>query len=382
MRKAIVIIILSSFVGWAYGQKNNVQSAANSFKYKQHADAKKYIDLASTHPKTSNSSKMWYYRARVYLDIHTDKPGLDGDAIGKSLSSFMTYFDVDQSKIYEDSSRVYIINASIKCFVEGVAKYREKDYAKAKELYTLVLKSLNYDKNNDLPRNNVSEKTIYLNLYYTANAAEDLVLAKEYLNKLISLNYNDARIYLFMCQILLDEKDSVGALSYIKKGRERFYDDKDLIIREVNLSIKMGKSEELLKTMNEDIEYDSGNSTLFLVRGILYEKQGNKEAARKDYLEALELNPNYFIATYNLGAMYYNEGVEIMNAAKDILDNAKYAKEKSKGDAVFKQAIPYLETALEIDPKDSDTAQRLIRIYARIGDDAKYQALKKKIGEE
>ncbi|MBL4577419.1 MAG: hypothetical protein JKX74_03045 [Flavobacteriales bacterium] len=382
MRKTIVIIIFTSIVGWSYGQKNNVQSAANSFKYKEYAEAKKYIDLASAHPKTSNSSKMWYYRGRIYLAVHDENNSkIDPEAISKSLSSFMTYFDVDQSKMYEDSSRVYIINAAIGCFIEGVNEYKGKDFTKASELYQLVLRSLEYDKNKDLARNNVSEKSIYLNMYYAASAADDKVRSKEYLDKLISLNYNDANIYLFMCQILLDEKDTAGALSYIEKGRERFYDNKNLILRQVNLSIKMGKSDELHKRMSEDIEYDSGNSTLFLVRGILNEQNGDKEAAKKDYLEALELNPSYFIAAYNLGAMAYNEGVEIMNNAKEILDNNKYAQEKARADLLFKEAIPHFEVALEIDPEDMDTVQRLIRMYARTGEDEKYQALKKKMGD-
>lgn len=378
MRKIIAIVIFSCAVGWSYGQKNNIQSAANSFKYEEYADAKKYIDLASAHPKTSNSSKMWYYRGRIYLEVHNqDNSKLDPDAISKSLTSFMTYFDVDQSKMYEDSSRQYIINASINCFIAGVDKYKAKEYAKAGELYKLVLKSLDYDKNKDLARNNVSAKSVYLNLYYSANAAKDQVNSKGYLEKLIELNYNDANIYMFMSQLLLEEKDTVGALSYIEMGRERFYDDKNLILQQVNLSIKIGKGDELLKRMTEDIEYDNGNSTLYLVRGILYEQKGDKEAAKKDYLEALELNPNYFIAAYNLGTMLYNDGVEIMNTARDIVDNTKYAKEKAKGDVLFNEAIPHFELALDIDPKDVDTAQLLIRLYARIGDDAKYQALKK-----
>ncbi|MBL4656743.1 MAG: tetratricopeptide repeat protein [Flavobacteriales bacterium] len=378
MRKIIALLVFTGSFGATIAQKNNVQSAANSFKYEEYADAKKYIDLASAHPKTLNSPKMWYYRGRIYLEVHSfEKSKLDPDAISKSLSSFMTYFDVDQSRIYEDSSRVYIINAAINCFIAGVEEYRAKEYTKAGELYKLVLKSLDYDKNKDLARNNVSEKSIYLNLYYAASGAKDKKNSKIYLDKLIELNYNDANIYLFMSQLLLEEGDTAAGLSYIEKGRERFYDDKNLILEQVNLSIKMGKSEELLKRMSEDIEYDSGNSTLYLVRGILYEQKGDKEGAKKDYLEALELNPSYFIATYNLGAMLYNDGVEIMNAAREIVDNTKYTKEKEKADILFNEAIPHFEAALEINPKDADAAQRLIRLYARVGDDAKFQALKK-----
>ncbi|MBL4755103.1 MAG: tetratricopeptide repeat protein [Flavobacteriales bacterium] len=379
MRKAIAIIILSSTMGWAFGQKNNVQSASNSFKYKEYGEAKKYIDLAAAHPKTANAPKMWYYRGRIYLSIHEKKSSLDPEAITKSINSLMTCLDVDKSKMYADSSSVYLMNGAIQCFISGVHEYQAKEYTKASELYELVLKTLEYDKNKDLARNNVSEKTIYLNLYYAANASKDNVKSKKYLDKLIDLGYNDANIYLFMCQILLEENDTVNALAYIEKGRERFYDDKNLILQQVSLSIKMGKSDALLKRMTEDIEYDSGNPTLFLVRGILYEQNGNKEGAKKDYLEALELNPGFFVAAYNLGAMFYSEAVEILTAAKEIVDNDKYAKEKDKAIALFKEGIPHLEAALEIDPKDHDTAQRLVRMYARTGDTAKYDALKKKI---
>ena len=379
MKRIIALIILTSTISWAFAQKNNVQSAANSFKYKEFAEAKKYIDLASKHVKTANSSKMWYYRGRIYLAIHeSGNTKLDADAIAKSVTSLMTCLDVDKSKMHEDSSRIYLMNGAIKCFVEGVNKYRAKDYVKASELYTLVLKTLAYDKNKDLARNNVSEKSIYLNLYYAAHGADDKAKSKEYLAKLIELNYNDANIYRFMSQILLEEGDTGAALGYIEKGRDRFYDNKDLILDQVTLSIKMGKSDELLKRMSEDIEYDDGNSTLYLVRGILYEKNGEQEKAKEDYLIALELNPAYFIAAYNLGAMFYNDGVKVRNDAKEIVSNTEYAKEKAKADVLFKNAIPHFEAAHEIDPTDNDTIQRLIRLYALTGDTDKYEALKKK----
>ena len=380
MKRLLAVIIFTSGMGWAFAQKNNVQSAANSFKYEEYSEGKKYIDLAAKHPKTANSPKMWYYRGRIYLAIYgQDGSTLDPDAIAKSVTSLMTCLDVDKTEMHTDSAQIYLINAAIKCFIEGVNKYKAKDYAKSSELYSLVLKTLDYDEKKNLARNNVSEKTIYLNLYYAASGAEDKARSKEYLEKLIELNYNDPDIYRFMCQLLLEEKDTAGGLSYIEKGRERFYDDRDLIIEQVNLSIKMGKSDELLKRMSEDIEYDAGNSTLYLVRGILYEKKGDQEAAKKDYLEALELNPGYFVAAFNLGAMCYDAGAEILTAAKDILDNAKYAKEKEKAMALFKEGIPHLEAALEIDPTDDAAAQRLVRMYARTGDTDKYNALKAKM---
>ena len=49
------------------------------------------------------------------------------------------------------------------------------------------------------------------------------------------------------------------ALGYVEKGRERFYDDNSLIGEQVDLSLKMGKADELLTRLSEDIEYDMTN---------------------------------------------------------------------------------------------------------------------------
>jgi len=382
MKKFLFISLFSGLLLSAMAQKNNVQSAANTVKYKEWADGKKYIDLAAVHPKTSNSPKMWYYRGRVYLGVHEDKQKtVDPDAIGKSTESLVNCLNVDEGEMYKDSATYYLMRAAILCFYEGIGQYKAGEYEKAAKLYDLVLKSLKHDKSKDLARNNVSEKTVTLYLYYAASGAEDKEKSKTYLEKLIEMNYNDPKIYLFMSRLQQEEGDTASALSSIEKGRERFYDDKNLIKEQVALSIILGKSEELMKKLNEDIEYDQGNASLYVIRGTMYEKQGNLESAIVDYKEAVDINPSLFIANYNLGAIYFNDGVQIMNKAKDILSNDLYNKEKAKADAKFKEALPYFETAYELDPKDQVVAQSLLRLYVRVGEDEKYQQLKAKFGK-
>ena len=373
-----LILLLAFFAG--YSQKNNVQSAANSFKEKEYADAKKFIDLALEHPSTSNDPKMWYYRGRVYLSIHqADSSKLDPDAIEKSTKGLINCLNTDENKMFPDSAKYYLMSAAIMAFYEGANQYKLGNYPKASKLYNLVLSAFQYDDKKDLPRNNVSEKTVYLYMYYAANSANDKANSKLYLNKLIEMNYNDPKIYIAMSSLLLEDNDTAGALSCIEKGRERFYDDKDLIREQVGLAMKIGKSDELLNRLNKDIDYDPGNGILYVVRGILYEKKNNTDSAVADYTKALELNPASFIANYNLGIIYFNEGGRIMNEAKDILDNKVYSMEKNKADTQFKKAIPYFEAALEINPKDELTLQGLMRLYVRVGEDEKYQMIKKQI---
>ena len=77
--KNLILIALVALAFQVVAQKNNVQSAANSLKYDEYEEGKKYIDLATVHPKTVNDPKMWYYRGKVYLAIHDKKKDIDTD---------------------------------------------------------------------------------------------------------------------------------------------------------------------------------------------------------------------------------------------------------------------------------------------------------------
>ena len=392
----LVLLLISSI---ACAQKNNVQSAAKAIglasianadgsmvsgikeKYGELEDAKKYIDLALAHPKTANSVKMWYYRGRVYLIIHQQKrKDIDPDAIRIATESLLKCLEEDEKKMLKDSTKVFLMTAAILCFYEGQNKYNDEKYAEAAHLYELVHGCLQYDTGKDLARNNVSEKTIILYKYYSANKLGDDEKAKVHLTKLIEMNYNDPMIYISMSRLMQEEKDTAKALEYVEKGRKRFYDDAVLIREQVDLSIALGKSDELLKRLGSDIEYDPENNALFMVRGTLHQKNGDLDKAAADFKEALEIDPTSFLPNYNLGVMNYNEGVKVMDAAKQIKSNEEYAKEKARAEKIFGEAIPYFEAAHEIDSKDKVVLQSLLRLYVRVGDDAKYAELKKKMG--
>ena len=399
MRTVNFIMVFLFIASMTLAQKNNVQSAAKAIglrsltsndgtmvsgiiaKYDELEDAKKFIDLALVHPKTNNSVKMWYYRGRTYLIIHQQKrTDIDSDAIRIATESLLKCIEIDEKKLFKDSAKVFLMSAAILCFYEGQIKFYDEKYKEAANLYELAHTSLQYDTGKDLARNNVTEKKIILNKYYAADKLGDNEKAKEHLTKLIEMNYNDPLIYISMSRLMQKEKDTVKALEYVNKGRTRFYDDAVLIREQVDLSIALGKSEELMKTLGSDIEYDPDNNALYMVRGTLHQKNGDLDKAAVDFKEALDIDPSLFLPNYNLGVMYYNEGAKVMAAAREIKSNEEYAKEKAKAEKKFGEAIPYFEAALVIDEKDKTVLQSLLRLYVRVGDDAKYSELKKKMG--
>src|SRR3972149_6115238 len=248
-----------------YAQNNNVQSAATAIglvpcaymldgetqmgmcikvNYDELERAKKFIDLAAEHPQTADDPKMWYFRGRIYLEIHRDTTRaqkIDPDAIAKATKSLVNCLKADEKKLYTDSAQLSLINSAIDCFYEGVRIFKNNVFDKAGELYNLVLEAVPYDTRNDLVRNNVSEKTVYLNLFFASKTQGNNKKSKAYLQKLIELGYNDPLIYVSMSKILLEEKDTLNALEYIDLGRKKFYDDIDLIKEQVDLYLKTGK---------------------------------------------------------------------------------------------------------------------------------------------
>jgi Flp pilus assembly protein TadD len=56
---------------------------------------------------------------------------------------------------------------------------------------------------------------------------------------------------------------------------------------------------------------------------------------------------------------------------------AEYDAAKKKFEAKFKEALPFLEKAYQLNPKDSGTLQSLKQLYTRLGDFKKAEEMKK-----
>jgi CO dehydrogenase/acetyl-CoA synthase beta subunit len=88
--------------------------------------------------------------------------------------------------------------------------------------------------------------------------------------------------------------------------------------------------------------------------------------ASAQYDLALQLNPNYFDALYNKGAMYFNRAVKMNDATNNIKDPKKYEAESKKVDAAFKESLPILEKAETIGTEDQETIQSLLQTLQKL----------------
>ena len=105
------------------------------------------------------------------------------------------------------------------------------------------------------------------------------------------------------------------------------------------------------------------------------------DKAKKLYEEVLKMDPNNISANYNLGIIYYNEGVEIVNNMDYSLDLFELNAVQDRIIELFKESLPYMKKAYELNPKRKETLIGLQGIYFSLNDIEKSEAFKKELEE-
>jgi tetratricopeptide (TPR) repeat protein len=97
------------------------------------------------------------------------------------------------------------------------------------------------------------------------------------------------------------------------------------------------------------------------------------------YQEVLKLDPNNISANYNLGILYYNKAVSIINSLDYDMDIYKLMEIQDQCVEIFKQSLPYMEKALELDPNRIETLKGLEGIYISLNEFEKSNAIRARL---
>jgi tetratricopeptide (TPR) repeat protein len=305
------------------------------------------------------------------------------NSINIATESFFKSKETDAKNKYTENADFYLLYCAIGLYNNGINFYNAKEYRKAVETYQKVLLITPLDKKGDLKRNSggeVTEEKITQFMYYAAQADGNYKDAKTYILRLIALNYRDPRIYADIANILLMEKDTAAALSYVEKGRAIKEDDKNLINMELDIYLKQGKLQLLLDKLNIAIEGDPENKIYYFARAVSYEGLGNTEKAEADYKKATEVDPEYYDAYYNVGVMYVNKCNPLIEKYQKTYKQAEIDALEAEMNKFYKIAIVNFAKAFEnpgmtISEK-VDMATTMKRIYSKVGDTAKVDEMK------
>lgn len=375
MKKLIILLFAAFLVTGLSAQTSKRTSAFNYFKNGKMEKAKEYIDPCIEDAKTMNSSKTWYYRGNIYLQIALDSnySYLDPNALEVAWESYNKCIELDKRDEYTNDIKNNMQIIAYNFFNDGVQFYNVKDYESAANSFMNT-----YKVSQEI---GVTDTLALENVAYAYDLAEDYPNAEMTYKMLMELGKESPIIYSSLADMHFKMNDSVVAEEYIIAGREKFPDNYQLLIAETNLNLARGDNEKAVYNLTQALETDPTNVTIWFALGTNYESTGNMEEAEAAYNKCIEIDPEYSNAYYNLGAMYNNMAADIMEMANELpLDKVKeYDAEKAKSDALLEKALPYLEKSDELKPDDIDTLITLKLIYTNMNKLDKLKMVNEKI---
>jgi hypothetical protein len=103
--------------------------------------------------------------------------------------------------------------------------------------------------------------------------------------------------------------------------------------------------------------------------------------AKEAYNKILEFDPNNIMANYNMGILYYNQAVNLINQSDYDLDIVALNDIQDNSITLFKESLPFMEKAYELDPKRRETLLGLSGIYFSLNEFEKSNMYKQKLEE-
>lgn len=337
--------------------------------------AKAYQDLLAVE-KASGKDKYSAQAATSILDIKY-----------KLMNSAIADTKVDKhaegaKKLYD----AYLLDKkdTINLYYAASTYVNGKDYATALKMYE-ELKTLNYSGKGTsyLATNKLTGQE---DLYSTAKERDLAVkLGTHEKPKTEAIPSKRGEIYKNIALILVQDGKTEEAKKAISDARKANPEDTSLILTEANLYLETKDFDTYKKLVGEALEKNPNDVDLIFNLGVLSVNAKNPADAEKYYRKVMEIDPKYINAYINLAALKLEDEKVIIDEMNKLGTSAKDMKRyevlKTKREDLFKSVIPYLQKAVEIDPKNLDVAKTLLNVYSALEMMPEAKALKEKVKE-
>ncbi|WP_179345156.1 tetratricopeptide repeat protein [Winogradskyella ursingii] len=419
MKKIIALVLLLAVGSMGFAQKSEVRAIEKALKNSNYADAKSAVASAEALMGSMDDkmkAQFYYLKAQA---LYAGGSGSDSD-IDEAITTLGKLTDLETSmgklRYTEDANEMKseMLNSYLTKANQAIT---DKDYKTAATRFEKVYRMSPQD-------------TIYL--YYAASSAVnalDYDNALDYYEKLKNMDFSGETMNYYATNVATGEEEAFNsasvrdlsvktakthnnprnvkseskkaeivkniALIYVAQGndekalaamsdaRSENPDDLGLLLSEANVYLKMGNKEKFKSLMEEATQKDPNNAELLYNLGVLAAEAGSNEDAKKYYEKAIAIDPSYVDAYNNLAVVILageSEIVEKMNAlGTSAADNKKYDEYKEQRSQLYRDAIPYLEKALELKETNLNAAKTLMNIYSALGETEKFKAMRTKV---
>lgn len=360
MKKVMILLAVVLTANVMMAQKKDRTDAFMYNKNGQYEKAMISIEKCINHEqfmgmKPNDQSQAWLYRASIYQNILQSQDeairNLAPDALEKVYESLMKCME-NQSYLNENKQEIYqrVTAVMNSYYTKGADDYNTGKFAEAAPMFKKA-----YDIAKSLGGGN--EANDMLNLAATSSLrAEDYATALEYFTELKNSGVDDVDIYKHLAASYHGLGNEEKAFEMINAGLEKYPGDAAMIIEKVNVYLKQGKGEEAINDLVELQKLDPSNASILFILGTIYGDENNdvydSEKAIHYYEEAIKLNPNYYDAIYNLGAMYISLSNKLKTQANELpLDKVKeYNELVEQAEELVRTGLPYVKQAYEAQP--------------------------------
>ncbi len=336
--------------------------------------------------KVLNWPRTWEIRGEIFQAIFQSEDEkiqkLSDEPLTEAFNSYKKALELDDKGRSNNSLKVKLTLLTNDLTNQAVKAFNDANYAKALTSFEQILdiQSLDIVKE-DNP--NAIDTVILYHAELAAYNAENYAKAINYYKESAKYEYGGAKTYGLIATAYQMNKDTVGALGALQEGFEKYPNDNVILTSMIQLYLDLKKTEDAMKYLDMAIKQDPDNATFHFAQGTLYEKIDQMDNAVTSYTKAINSDKEFFNAYYNLGALYYNEGVKQIDVANTIptSDNTRYQAELAKADEWFKKSLPYMEKCHELDATDKMTMESLKNLYYRLKDMDNYNKMLEKLDQ-
>lgn len=405
-----------------FAQKNEIKAAEKALKSGNAVEARTLLQQAEpllTAATDAEKAQFLFVKGNIALDLATKniETSKNLSEAAKAFQDLVAAEKATGKSKYTSQATTSISDIKNKLVNSAVEKGTAKNYKEAAALLKQV-----YD----------LDTTDLEKLYYAASYAvngSDYDTALSYYKELKDKNYSGEGTSYYAKSLISDqeemfgtkaERDKMVAIKSHKDPRdEKIPSKKGEIYKNIALIyVQQGKNDEAKKSLSEARAANPDDTSLAMAEADLYLKLEDYAMYKKIVTEVLEKNPNDADLLYNLGVIssktngadaeaYYKKAIAIkpdytnaylnlailkLDGEKAIIDemnklgtsekdNKRYEVLKAKREGIFKEALPYLEKAYQLNPANEDVSATLLNVYGALEMTAEKKALKAKLGK-
>ena len=319
-------------LGYLYGEEGNYSQMMESFdkslaaskKFeKEILDSKKYYWATSFNKGVSNFNKATKASTKDSTDMYYNK----------SIDEFNNAILLEPDSVVSYSNLVYAYLNMNKIDEAIPVLQKTIDLESSEDMISMLGQVYN------------EKASKLMDSYHASKNAEDSVKAVEIYNKSIKV---------------------------LEDGRKKYPDNGDILLRLSNAYIGANKLDVAMNAFKEGVVKEPDNKYYRYNYGVLLLNSKDFPAAEEQFKKAVEIDPKYTNAIYNLAVTYVRWGAKMREDMEAAGESNELYKEK------FNAAIPYLEEYLATNPKEPQIWELLGRVYANIGNQAKSEEAFKK----